>query len=356
MLATYHAFTPGPPHPSKLYASTVMANAFTAPPSAEECARALHPSLAANDALSAPQRDALVLARLKHERRLGFIVSDGTGCGKGREGAGIAFNGMKLDEMPLAIFCSGAQLCDALRRDVKDLKLGVRVHDARDLNGKLPSSGILFLPYTYASGVKGRASLLDAIVKKYANTLLSIVCDEAHTIKRIGGSKTALAFASFLSKMRAGGARLTFMSATIAASVKDLAYLAPHVGLCGHGTRFKDFAQLRSHLSSRGDAGALEFLSSELVATGALISRTIGYDGVKFHTERAPLTDATRQCTMRRPTSWETSSRSHFARVNRCARSPLARSNALTRHCCSRARSTRASRAPRQHWMRAKPL
>ena len=45
-----------------------METARPTPPTADECNRALHPSIANNDEVSAAQRDAVVLARMKSAR------------------------------------------------------------------------------------------------------------------------------------------------------------------------------------------------------------------------------------------------------------------------------------------------
>ena len=284
VLEVYKAFSLGPCHPSKLYSSSIMQLATPDPPSEEDCKRLLHPSLQENDGLSAPQRDAVVMARLKNEDGESVIVADSTGCGKGREGVAITANNLKLDKSKLALYFSSANLCYDLTRDVKDLGLKLSVYDARKLVGRLPKSGILFVPYTFAVGRGDKSNFLDKLLRDLGHDV-SIVLDESHTVKNCDGtnpSKTGKAIKDFLSKMRERRARITFMSATFCTTLSDLALYSEHTGLSGPNTHFETFQELRNKLPSKAEAGALEFISATLVSRRSLISRTLGFDGVVF--------------------------------------------------------------------------
>ena len=76
MLSSYTPFSSGPPHPTKLCTSAIMETARPTPPTADECGRALHPTIANNDKISAAQRDAVVLARMKNEQGHAFLIAD----------------------------------------------------------------------------------------------------------------------------------------------------------------------------------------------------------------------------------------------------------------------------------------
>ena len=267
MLSSYTPFSSGPPHPTKLCTSAIMETARPTPPTADECGRALHPTIANNDKISAAQRDAVVLARMKNEQGHAFLIADATGCGKGREGVAVALNNMAKDAVDVCFYFSTAQLFTDLKRDVRDLGCKLPVIDIRDTK-TLPKKGIVFVPYSIASKKQKNApTVLERIVKAHKGTPVSLVLDECHIIRKsegAGASQTGQRFSEFLDAM-APDARILFMSATFCASLTDMPIYAKHLGLVGPKRDFETFTELQGALDTRASAGALELLNLSLI-------------------------------------------------------------------------------------------
>ena len=332
VLPEYVPFSEGPPHVSKLceaamtqFAShkgggadrggmtcpeQLIFDVFEAPASAR-WTDLLHERLRSCPALSAAQRDAIAMARLRHERGYAFVIADGTGCGKGREGVGIVLNAMLKDNCCRAIYFSVKATLESLQRDVDDLhplsdiiKPPSRggmfsllylprngVHDVRECKATLPDKGIIFVPYTSIGAEAGNKTLarLKAWVQEGRPGTASIVLDESHKVTKIWGpkpSKTGQRMDQFLQEMR-GSCHITFMSATFASCLDDLKVYAPHLGLVGPD--FLSFEALKGQLDNRAEAGALELLNAELVHSQSLIARQLSFQGVHFSTMKVSL-------------------------------------------------------------------
>ena len=99
-----------------------------------------------------------------------FLIADATGCGKGREGVGVALNNMAKDAVEICFYFSTAQLFPDLKRDVRDLGCKLPVIDIRDTK-TLPKKGIVFVPYSIATKKQKNApTVLDRIVKAHKGT------------------------------------------------------------------------------------------------------------------------------------------------------------------------------------------
>ena len=300
VLPAYMPFSLGSPHVSKLCAAAMTQ--FVDQPEAARRTDLLHKSLHPCHALSAPQRDAITMARVQHEKGRAFVIADGTGCGKGREGVGIVLNTMLKDGCGRALYFSVAPTLQNLQTDVADVfglvedvaSAAATVYDVRNCKHALPDQGIVFVPYTQVAkrdnGAGGNKTL-DRLLSWVKEQRASIVLDESHKITKIWTpvpSTSAQNMDRFLLEVR-DTCRITFMSATFASCLDDLQIYAPHLGLVG--PEFLSFEELKSHLDKRADAGALELLNAELVHSQSLIARQLSFEGVHFSTVTVGLTD-----------------------------------------------------------------
>ena len=239
------------------------------------------------EALSAPVRF-----------RRGWMLGDGTGCGKGRQVAAIildhwlrgrrwaAIGGSEADIIPLGKFRQGA--------------------------GIPQEAGILFTTYaTLRSPVRqGKSSRLEQIVGWLADGMDEdsrhafggvIVFDEAHAMANAAGAKGSRGDTAPSQQGRAGlrlqnalpDARILYVSATGATTVPGLAY-ARRLGLWGSAdtggeTPFEQRTDFVTAMEAGGVA-AMEVVARDLKALGLYQARALSYDGVEVEPLEHPLT------------------------------------------------------------------
>ena len=283
----YTPLTKGPPHPAPVRRSEISKLASPEPFTDAELNALLHPDVRSG-VLSDVQLDAVALARKAHLEGGAIIDGDGTGCGKGRTACGILLNSFKLDGSKRAVYVSVPATLVDVQRDVRDTKLGVRVHDVRELSST-PGPGVLFVPYT---SFKRKLDLIKRFLGK-ETAKMPIIFDESHKATNL---KTAVGgcVAQFLEEHK-DQLHVTFFSATFATSVKDLELYSSLVGLTGCDGGYGTFEKLRDATKTKGgEEATLEFLSAELVRRGRLISRTLAFDGVEFEEHSVKLDDTWR--------------------------------------------------------------
>ena len=298
----YEPFTTGTAHPTPVRHTQTSKLATPDPIAEAELATLLAPQLS-NGELSAVQLDAVVLARKAHTAGNAFLVGDATGLGKGRTGVGSILNGFLLDHPNTmgrrAVYFSTAKVYETLVRDVRDLALKVHVIDLRYDRG-IPKGmdSILFVSYHSLSskakdGKESNLAFIERYIRGAPNAgKVPMILDESHTVKNChGAGKSASGAAAFqLLHDTRDDTTITFMSATAASRMEHLRLYAPFVGFVGTGSgnsrgAFSSFERLVAKLGNNKDASALEFVSAELVRTGCMCSRALGYDGINFSEE-----------------------------------------------------------------------
>ncbi len=235
--------------------------------------------------------------------RRGWMLGDGTGCGKGRQVAAIILDGWLRGRKRALWLSQSDKLLEDARRDWT--ALGGCEHDLIPLGdfrqgAEIPrSDGILFTTYATlrSPSRQGRPSRLDQIVgwlaggpdedRRHAFDG-AIVFDEAHAMANAAGGKSERGEVKPSAQGRAGlrlqnalpGARITYVSATGATTVPGLAY-AGRLGLWAAGeTPFESRSDFVSAMEAGGVA-AMEVVARDLKALGLYQARALAYDGVE---------------------------------------------------------------------------
>ena len=249
--------------------------------------------------------------------RRGWMLGDGTGCGKGREVAGIILDNRLRGRKKALWLSQSDKLLEDARRDWT--ALGGLESDVIPLGNfrqgmEIPlDAGILFATYATlrSPSRQGRPSRLDQIVEWLAGSLDEedrhafdgvIVFDEAHAMANAAGSKSERGEIKPSQQGRAGlrlqnalpDARIAYVSATGATTVPGLAY-AGRLGLWGAGeTPFEKRVEFVSAMEAGGVA-AMEVVARDLKALGLYQARALAYDGIEVEILEHPLTPEQRR-------------------------------------------------------------
>jgi len=228
--------------------------------------------------------------------RRGWFLGDGTGAGKGRQVAGIILdNWLKGRRRAVWISRSDTLLQDAMRDWQALGQERLLVTPLSRFRQGAPirlDEGILFT--TYATLRSQERSEKVSRVQQIVDWLGAdfdgvIVTDEAHEMANAAGGKGARGEAAPSQQGRAGlrlqqalpDARVVYVSATGATTVKNLAY-AQRLGLWG-GEDFP-FSTRSEFVAAIEDGGvaAMEVLARDLKALGLYASRSLSFDGVEY--------------------------------------------------------------------------
>jgi predicted RNA methylase len=237
--------------------------------------------------------------------RKGYFLGDGTGCGKGRQVAGLILTGWAAGRRKALWVSKSAALIHDAKRDWTDL--GGAPTDIHALSKwtadeliKL-TEGILFVTYATLRAVsqKGKTRLeqvLDWLGEDYEGV---IAFDEAHAMQNAGGSGSARG-ASGPSQQGLAGlrlqnalprARVLYVSATGATEVANLAY-ATRLGLWGAGEGYA-FPSRESFVEAMeaGGVAAMEVVARDLKALGLYTARALSFEGVEYDVLEHRLTE-----------------------------------------------------------------
>ena len=262
------------------------------------------------EALSAPVRF-----------RRGWMLGDGTGCGKGRQVAAIILDHWLRGRRRALWLSASDKLLEDARRDwaaiggteADIIPLG-KFRQGADIPQE---AGILFATYaTLRSPARqGKRSRLEQIVGWLADGMDQdsrhtyggvIVFDEAHAMANAAGAKGSRGDTSPSQQGRAGlrlqnalpDARILYVSATGATTVPGLAY-ACRLGLWGGAdsggeTPFEQRTDFVTAMEAGGVA-AMEVVARDLKALGLYQARALSYDGVEVELLEHPLTPEQRR-------------------------------------------------------------
>nr|WP_254695280.1 strawberry notch family protein [Leisingera sp. NJS201] len=239
--------------------------------------------------------------------RLGYFLGDGdgTGCGKGRECAGlILLNWLSGRRKAIWVSKSATLIEDAIR-DWTDL--GGSPADIQPLSKWKPDQpitvtcGILFVTYaTLRSAGKCGTTRLSQILDWMGADFDGVLAfDEAHAMQNAAGSEqgrgvkpSQQGLAGLRLQLAAPRARVFYISATGATSVHNLAYAA-RLGLWGQGPEYP-FPSRESFVSAMeaGGVAAMEVVARDLKTLGLYTARALSFDGVEYDVLEHALTSA----------------------------------------------------------------
>lgn len=308
-------------HPTALVQSAAMAS--VAPPFPKHQPRLLK-SIIEDGLLSGPQLESVIYAGDAHSCHLkghfkpseiegmiiaakeddedafrirkGWFLGDGTGCGKGRQVAGIILDNWLHGRRRSVWVSKSDKLLEDAKRDW--MAIGGRESDivplakfgqGRDIKLK---EGILFVTYATLRSAEreGKASRLDQLVNWLGTDFDGVIAfDEGHAMANAAAQKTERGdgkasqqgLAGLALQNRVPDARVVYVSATGATVVSNLAY-ASRLGLWGTGDfPFKTRSEFVSAMEAGGIA-AMEIISRDLKALGLYLARSLSYEGVEY--------------------------------------------------------------------------
>jgi len=320
-------------HPTPLVESIAMASVAPPAPSREASeALRLPARLIEEGHLSEAQLETIIMANDAHGRdlpgrftidddqtkltradddpdarayRLGYFLGDGTGCGKGRECAGLILAGWLAGRRKAVWVSKSATLIEDAIRDWTDL--GGSPADIQPLSKWKPDQpipmgdGILFVTYaTLRSAGKCGTSRLSQVLDWMGAGFDGVLAfDEAHAMQNAAGSEqgrgvkpSQQGLAGLRLQLAAPRARVFYVSATGATSVHNLAYAA-RLGLWGQGTEYP-FPSRESFVSAMeaGGVAAMEVVARDLKTLGLYTARALSFDGVEYDVLEHALTPA----------------------------------------------------------------
>ncbi len=244
-------------------------------------------------------RDQLIRAdddAAAHPFRKGYFLGDGTGCGKGRQVAGLIMAGWGAGQRKALWVSRSKTLIEDARRDWTDLGgAPTDIHALSKWSADEPvriTEGILFVTYSTlrATSQKGKTRL-EQILEWLGDDYDGLIAfDEAHAMQNAGGSVTARGAAAPSQQGLAGlrlqnalpRARVLYVSATGATEVANLAY-AGRLGLWGMGQGYP-FASRESFVTEMeaGGVAAMEMVARDLKALGLYTARALSFEGVEY--------------------------------------------------------------------------
>ncbi|MBN9317654.1 MAG: strawberry notch family protein [Devosia sp.] len=252
------------------------------------------------DLVSAARDDAEKAVRF----RRGFFIGDGTGVGKGRQSAAIILDNWLQGRRKAVWISKSDKLLEDAQRDWSALGMErllvtplSRFPQGRPIT--LPES-VLFTTYaTLRSDDRGeKLSRVKQIVEWLGSDFDgAIIFDEAHAMQNAAGGKGERGDVAASQQGRAGlrlqhalpNARITYVSATGATSVHNLAY-AQRLGLWGgEDFPFSTRAEFVEAIEAGGVA-AMEVLARDLRALGLYTARSLSFDGVEYELVEHALT------------------------------------------------------------------
>lgn len=312
--SAYVAYQPslkGPEHPGSIVETKTMS---TVPLPKITYKPALPESVISEGKLSAVQLEAVSIAGQQNDivlpsgHRAMALIGDGTGVGKGREGAAIMLDHWNKGRRRIAFVSEKWDLMDAASRDLKAI-------GAHDLEKKMIPFGKIkaVTPIDHEGIIYTTYALVRSEDKK-GNTRLSqlmqwlkgqddakgaaIIWDEAHNLKNAvtekGQEASQIGVAARKLMNELPELRPTSLSATAATDVMNMGYM-DRLGLWGPGTAFPNgFMEFANNIA-RGGMSAMEMIARELKSRGQYLARTLSYKGVTYSELEHKITPAQKE-------------------------------------------------------------
>jgi hypothetical protein len=229
--------------------------------------------------------------------RRGFFLGDGTGCGKGRQVAGMILDAFNAGARRAVWVSKSDKLIEDAVRDWT--ALGGDASDIRPL-GKWKlgetirfEAGVLFVTYGLlrVGPRQGKAGRLEQIVDWLGEQFEGVIAfDEAHAMGGAGGGDSPRGVkkgsqqgvAGLRLQLAVPRARVAYVSATGATTIENLAY-AERLGLWGVGPDYP-FPSRAAFVEAMtaGGVAAMEIVARDLKALGLYAARALSFDGVDY--------------------------------------------------------------------------
>ncbi|KAK6742205.1 hypothetical protein RB195_009833 [Necator americanus] len=267
-----------------------------------------------NGSISALQLEAVIYACQMHQQRLpsgeriGYLIGDGAGVGKGRTVAAIIFENYLLGRKRSIWLSVSSDLKFDAERDLRDIGAGnIMVYALNKLkyakisgkeNGNI-KKGVIFATYSSLIGecrgarAKYRSRLKQLIQWFGVDYDGVIILDECHRAKNLvptTGAKPTKTGRMVLELQKAlPNARVVYASATGATEPRNMAYMT-RLGLWGQGQAFPEFINFINAVERRG-VGAMEIVAMDMKQRGLYLARQLSFRGVSFTVQEVPLSD-----------------------------------------------------------------
>ena len=260
--------------------------------------------------LSSPQLESVAYAARRFRTylpsgvRAGYYLGDGTGCGKGRVIAALAWHLWNSGAKRHVWLSASNDLHVDATRDFTDIGAELPLCRLSSLpygaiisgpglddegNGMIFASYHLLVASKASSGVPSPensrlAQLIDWLRRGPGGACGLIALDEAHRTKNVVTSKVAQGSKSGLCTLELQRAcpmaAVLYASATGATELKHLGYLE-RLGLWGRGRPHGSFEELKGAVEGGGLA-AMELLAMTMRAEGMLSCRSLSFKGASF--------------------------------------------------------------------------
>lgn len=243
--------------------------------------------------------------------RRGYFLGDGTGCGKGRQVAGIIMDNV-LQGRKKAVWVSMSKtLQEDAKRDWEALGGNpddVHLQGSWKINQSIElPDGILFTTYSTLRSTRSSGGNHYSRLQQISDWLGDdfdgcIAFDEAHNMGGAVGKITSMGVTAPSQQGLAGlkiqnlhpDARVIYVSATGATEVSHLAY-ASRLGLWSTGEfPFESRGSFISQVDAGGQA-AMEMVARDIKALGLYNARVLSFDGVENEPLEVSLTDEQKQ-------------------------------------------------------------
>ena len=255
-----------------------------------------------NNGLSNVQAEAVVYACQAHSQRLptgermGFLLGDGVGLGKGRTIAGVVRENWINGERRAVWISACKDLEQDARRDLNDVfAVDIPVMSITNVSynkdiTEIFKEGVLFSTYSSLISKKGRGcnsttkyeSRFDQIARWLESDFNGlIIFDESHRARKYNPDKNiesnhfSMGSAVFKLQEEFPNARVIYASATMACDPNHLAHMN-RLGLWGKDYPFNAFKSKIDNLNM------MEMVSMELKQKGVYLARRLSFKGVQY--------------------------------------------------------------------------
>ncbi|KAI6190238.1 hypothetical protein M3Y97_00095300 [Aphelenchoides bicaudatus] len=265
--------------------------------------------------ISALQLEAALYACQAHENflpsgeRVGYLIGDGAGVGKGRTIATIIYENYQLGRKRAIWISASSDLHYDAERDLRDICADIPVHQLSKMAyAKISSAensnvkkGVIFLTYSALVGSRNKhgskdpnkiTTRLDQLIQWCGKDFDGpIIFDESHQAKNLmpsGNTKPTKTGKCVLELQKElPKARVVYASATGASEPRNMAYMV-RLGLWGKGQAFLEFGDFISSVEDKG-IGSIELIAIDMKLRGLYLARQLSFIGVDFSVQEVLL-------------------------------------------------------------------